>query len=70
VKRIAPMTVVSLMHKGPYESVGPAYETMWSWMTGRGYSPAGPPMELYYSDPNKVPPEEYLTEIQMPIVAA
>ncbi len=70
VKRIAPMTVVSVMHRGPYESVGPTYESVWAWIGARSYTVAGPPMEIYYSDPAKVPPEEYLTEIQIPVAPA
>lgn len=68
VKHLAAMTVVSAMHKGPYETVGPTYEEMWAWIGGNGYQIAGPPMEIYFSDPNKVLPEEYLTEIQMPVM--
>ncbi len=68
VKHMAAMTVVSAMHHGPYETVAPTYDEMWAWIGGNGYQIAGPPMEIYYSDPNKVPPEEYLTEIQIPVV--
>ncbi len=56
------------MHKGPYETVAPTYEDLWTWIGANGYRIAGPPMEIYFSDPNKVAPEEYLTEIQMPVV--
>ncbi len=68
VKRIGPMTVVSAMHTGPYETVEPTYNEIWAWIGENGYLMAGPPMEIYYSDPADVPPEEYLTEIQMPVV--
>lgn len=67
VKHVAAMTVVSSMHKGPYETVAPTYEAMWAWLGANGYTIAGPPMEIYFSDPNTVPPEETLTEIQMPV---
>jgi effector-binding domain-containing protein len=34
------------------------------------YRPAGPPRELYLNDPQEVPPEEYLTEVQVPVARA
>jgi len=67
VKHVAATLVLSAMHHGPYETVAPTYDEMWVWIGANGYIVAGPPMEIYYSDPNKVPPEEYLTEVQMPI---
>jgi len=70
VKAVPPMSVVSAIHTGPYETVGPTYEEMRAWITGHGYQIAGPPKEIYYSDPARVSPEEYVTEIQMPVVSA
>jgi effector-binding domain-containing protein len=70
VKRLEPTAVASTMHKGPYDSVGGSYEALVQWMTGHGYVPAGPPEEHYYSDPDEVPPEEYLTEIRFPVQKA
>lgn len=58
---------LSAMHVGPYDSMGSTYDAMLLWMTEHGYAMDGPPMERYYSDPNEVPPEEYLTEILMPV---
>jgi effector-binding domain-containing protein len=67
VKPIEPQTVASAMHKGPYEQVAPVYAALGAWVTENGYRMVGPPRELYYSDPDEVPPEEYLTEIQLPV---
>jgi effector-binding domain-containing protein len=55
------------MHVGPYESVGPTYEMLMRGIAETGYVACGPPMERYYSDPAEVPPEEYRTEIVMPV---
>lgn len=55
------------MYQGPYEDIGPAYTRLFTWMTENGFVPAGPPRELYYSDPATTQPSEYMTEIQMPI---
>jgi len=67
VKHIESATVASVMYKGPYENIPPTYEMLGRWIAENGYVPAGPPMERYYSDPADVPPEEYLTEVLMPV---
>lgn len=67
VRHVPAVTAASLMHKGPYETVEPSYRELWSWIAENGYVPDGPPMERYYSDPAEVPPEEYLTQILIPV---
>ena len=70
VRHVAQMKVASTMYKGPYEGIEPAYRELGEWIAAEGYQMTGPPMELYYSDPAQVPPEEYLTEIQFPVAGA
>lgn len=67
IKRVAPTLAVTATHVGPYEEVEPTYRDMWTFMADEGYAPAGPPMERYCSDPAEVPPEQYVTEIVMPV---
>jgi AraC family transcriptional regulator len=67
VKHVPAHTVAATMYKGPYDSIEPAYRALAQWVTDQGYTLSGPPEEIYYSDPDKVPPEEYLTEIRMPV---
>jgi effector-binding domain-containing protein len=69
IKHSQAVTVASAMHVGPYETVAPTYEMLFGWIMANGYRPAGPPMEVYYSDPATVAPEEYRTEIRVPVVA-
>lgn len=54
-------------HVGPYDTISSTYEAMLRWAADHGYALAGPPMERYYSDPEEVPPEEYLTEVLLPV---
>ena len=70
IKIIAPRTLVTAMHKGPYDAVGAAYEALAAWLAEQGYETAGPPEEAYLTDPAEVPPEEYLTEIAFPVNAS
>lgn len=70
IKRFPAMTVASVAHRGPYDTVAPTYEALGAWVAEQGYVMAGPPREAYMSDPAAVPPEEYLTEIQFPVQRA
>lgn len=65
VKPVPVMTVASIMHRGPYEDVGRTYDRLMTWIGEQGYEVAGPPMEVYYSDPDEVAPEDYLTEVRL-----
>jgi AraC family transcriptional regulator len=70
LKLVPAMLVASAVHKGPYEAIEPAYRALGEWVAQSGYQMAGPPIEIYFSDPMEVPPEEYITEIQFPVVKA
>jgi effector-binding domain-containing protein len=59
--------VASTMYRGPYEEIAPAYEDLQAWTTANGYAIVGPPREVYYSDPETTPVQEYLTEIRFPV---
>jgi len=62
------MTVASTIHRGPYDEVGPAYHTLTGWIQEHGHEVAGPPREVYLTDPQETPdPADYLTEVQFPI---
>jgi effector-binding domain-containing protein len=65
---IAGGLVATTMHCGPYENVGPAYQALGEWVQEHGHEMAGPPREVYLTDPNTVPdPGANRTEIVWPI---
>lgn len=66
VKRIESETIASAMHKGPYELAAPVYETLAAWIPANGYAQVGPYREVYFTGP-EVPPEDFLTEVQVPV---
>ena len=70
VKFVDACWVASAMHRGPYDTVESTYSRLGSWIFAQGYTMAGPPMEIYLSDPDDTPPEEYLTEIRFPVAKA
>ena len=67
VKNLPKRKVVSLIHKGSYETLGMAYKTLHEYIVSNGLEINGPMGDIYLSDPNTVKPEEILTEIQAPI---
>lgn len=61
-------TVAWTVHLGPYDEVGPAYHTVAGWIQEHGHEIAGPPREVYLTDPGETSdPAEYETEVQFPI---
>jgi effector-binding domain-containing protein len=61
-------TVAWTLHRGPYDEIGPAYHTVTGWVQEHGHDVAGPPREIYLTDPGETPdPADFLTEVQIPI---
>jgi len=67
VKNLLGRRVACLVHKGSYETIGPAYAKLFEYVIHEGFELSGPMMDLYLNDPNTVAPSEVLTEIQAPI---
>ena len=67
IRRIPEMAIATTIHKGPYDQVKPAYERLTNWIAEQGLQPCGPPMEAYLNDPGEASPDEYLTEIMVPV---
>jgi len=53
--------------KGPYEKIVQEYKKIFVWAGKNDYQIAGPLMEIYLKGGPEVPPEEYLTEVCLPI---
>ena len=63
-------TAACVMHKGPYSTLGEAYSAVYKWIEENNYIPCDNPRESYIDGIwNKEDPEEWLTEIQVPIVS-
>ncbi len=59
--------MAKIVHKGPYEASGPAYEKLFAWIEENGKELSGPIREAYLNDPREVGPEEILTVIYAPV---
>ena len=65
---LPPAKVLSIFHKGPYDNIGDAYAYIMKYAEQNGYKPAGLARECYIDGIwNKENPDEWLTEIQLPI---
>ena len=68
-KEIKPTTAVSVMHKGAYSGLAMAYAFAFKWIEENGYVASDSPRESYIDGIwNKESEDEWLTELQIPIV--
>ncbi|MFA5331865.1 MAG: GyrI-like domain-containing protein [Methanoregula sp.] len=58
---------LSLVYKGSYSGLHEAWTRIQAFAEEKHYRIAGPDREVYYNDPAKVPEEELLTELQLPV---
>jgi len=58
--------VVSLLHIGPYDTMGTAHAAVDAYIKAQSLTPAGPPREIYLSPPS-TPASETRTVIEWPI---
>jgi effector-binding domain-containing protein len=66
VEELSAGTFASLVHVGPYTSIGSAYEDLARWIPEHGMTMAGPPREVYLSEPD-TPPERIQTVVEFPV---
>jgi DNA-binding transcriptional MerR regulator len=68
-KKMPAITAVSIMHKGPYSNLREAYAFVFKWIEENGYTVTGSPRESYIDGIwNKKSVDEWLTEIQVPVL--
>lgn len=68
-KNIESVTAVSVMHKGAYGNLSKAYAYAFKWIEENGYTIVSHPRESYIDGIwNKENEEDWLTELQIPIV--
>ena len=65
-------TMASTIHTGPYSGFTDAYGALMQWIAANGYRITGPNREVYLRGPGDqgVAPEDYVTEVQFPVVKA
>lgn len=57
------------VHSGLYETIGAAYEAIGRWLAENKRQPAGPPWEVYLTDPVATPdPAQWRTEVIQPLL--
>ena len=67
-RRLPAAKVLSVFHKGSYDSIGEAYAFLMRYAEQNDFHAAGPARECYIDGIwNKESEEEWLTEIQLPV---
>ncbi|HEX2952405.1 MAG TPA: MerR family transcriptional regulator, partial [Bacillota bacterium] len=59
---------LSILHPGPYETVGSSYKKIIDYLNAEEFHPKVPPREIYLKGPGMIlprSPKRYITEIQM-----
>lgn len=70
-REIEGATMASVIHKGSYNTLSQAYDALLKWVEENGYTPCGPNRELYIEGEWSVAsPDDYITEIQLPVKKA
>ena len=59
----------TLLHVGPYEAIGSAYDELATWVERHHRELVGPPRETYLSEP-ETPPAEIRTILEWPVSEA
>ena len=67
VKEVPAHQVAYMVHKGPYDQMGQVFQKLSMWIIQQGYEIVGPPLEVYHTRPDQLPPEEWVTEVRFPI---
>jgi DNA-binding transcriptional MerR regulator len=61
-------TMASLVHHGPFATLGAAYQAIMAWIEANGYRVVGPQRELNLEYERGGDQSKYVTEIQFPVV--
>jgi len=61
--------MISVVYRGPYEHEGfsVAFGNAFRFASEHGLETKGPDRQVYLNDPDNTPPEELLTEVQIPV---
>jgi effector-binding domain-containing protein len=69
IKELPAITAASVVRRGPWDDFSPAYQALMRWIQANNYRVIGCNREIYLQGPEAgVAPEEYIVEIQFPVV--
>ena len=62
-------TMACVVHRGPFTSLGQAYNSLLAWVEANQYRIVGSTREVYLQYDRDGDPSEYVTEVQVPVEA-
>ncbi|MDY6938735.1 MAG: MerR family transcriptional regulator [Cyanobacteriota bacterium] len=60
-------TMACVVHRGPFSSLGQAYNSLIAWVEANQYSVVGSTREVYLEYDREGDPSDYVTEVQIPV---
>jgi AraC family transcriptional regulator len=66
-KELPAQKVAYAVLKGPYAEIANEHPYIYKWIEEKGHKPAGPTREIYLKAGPDVPPDQLITEVQIPI---
>jgi len=60
-------TMATVLHRGRYTEIAPAYHSLTQWVSENGYEIVGPTREIYLNDPQRVAQTELMTRLEFPV---
>jgi effector-binding domain-containing protein len=67
LEELPAVEAATMLYKGPYDGMEPAWGQLMEWVGRSGRQPGGPMREIYLSDPDTVAPQDLLTELVAPL---
>jgi effector-binding domain-containing protein len=67
LEELPAVEAATLLYRGPYEAMEPAWQRLMGWVAASGRQPGGPPREIYLSDADQVAEQDLLTELLVPL---
>ncbi|GEM_PF-3543488 len=68
MREVPETLVASVVHKGPYQTLGMSIGMLYAWIGQSGLTPLGVPVQIYLKDPTtETDPTAYETEIRIPV---
>lgn len=60
-------SAAAVLHVGPYDEIGPAFEALGTWAKANLESVTGPPLALYLDPPETTAPEQLRSYAALPV---
>ena len=68
IKESQKYMVAYIHHVGPYNQLGDTFKEVFGWVSKKGLRVAGPPIGIFYDNPEDVQPENQKSDVCVPFI--